>query len=155
MRENLPIVTLRLFSPYGPFEEGKRLVSSVISSCINRKPVNLSSPKPVRDFVYIKDVLHAYENAYKYREVTGGGVFNIGGGVQYTVGEVVERIIALTGTDSVPVWNSVSNMRIEPLRWQADISRTKSILHWEPRYNLEEGLKETISWFKENSAHYE
>ena len=60
--ERLPIITLRLFSPYGSYEESTRLIPSVILSCLNKKKPKISSPKFVRDFVHVNDVLDAYKN---------------------------------------------------------------------------------------------
>ena len=55
---NLPIVTLRLFSVFGPFEEPGRLIFDIITSIIKGKTIELSSPFPRRDFVYVEDVVN-------------------------------------------------------------------------------------------------
>jgi len=147
--EKLPIVTLRLFSPYGYYEGATRLVSSVITSCLRGKNPKVSSPKPVRDFVFIEDVLDAYVKAANTPSI-GGEIFNIGYSQQHSVGEVVNKIIELTGGRVSPEWGSVSKRANEPTVWQADISKVKNILKWKPRYILEKGLNKTIQWFEEN-----
>jgi nucleoside-diphosphate-sugar epimerase len=72
----LPIVTLRLFSPYGYFDGQSRFVPTIIKSCLDNIPVNLSNPNYVRDFIFIDDVIDAYTyflNGNKYY----GEIFNI------------------------------------------------------------------------------
>ena len=59
--ENLPIVTLRLFSPYGRYEQKSRLVPSVILAALQKINPKISSRQFVRDFIFIDDVLDAYE----------------------------------------------------------------------------------------------
>ena len=151
--EKLPIVTLRLFSPYGYYEELTRLVPSVIISCLTGKNPKVSSPEPVRDFIFIEDVLDAYIKAANVPNA-GGEIFNIGYGQQHSVGEVVNKIVELTGGKVNPEWGGISKRTNEPTIWQADISKAKDILKWEPRYDLEEGLNKTIKWFEENIGLY-
>ncbi len=151
--EKLPIVTLRLFSPYGYYEELRRLVPSVIISCLTGKNPKVSSPEPVRDFVFIEDVLDAYVKAVTVPNI-GGEMFNVGYGRQHSVGEVVNKIIELTGKKVNPEWGSIPERTKEPTIWQADISKAKDILKWAPKHNLEEGLNKTIKWFRENFSLY-
>lgn len=145
-----PIVTLRLFSPYGYFEDANRLIPSVILSCLRGRKLKLSSPHSVRDFVFIEDVVDAYVKAFKNKEKISGGIFNIGSGSQHTVKYVVTRIIGLTGSKIKPEWGSLDNPRIEPKHWQANIRKAKEELHWLPGHNLDKGLSKTIDWFKRN-----
>lgn len=151
--EGLPIVTLRLFSPYGYYEELARLVPSVIISCLTGKNPKVSSPEPVRDFVFIEDVLDAYIKAANVPNA-GGEIFNIGYGQQHSVGEVVNKIIKLTGVKVNSEWGVIPKRIDEPTVWQADISKAKDILKWEPKHNLEEGLNKTIKWFEKNMGLY-
>jgi len=149
-RNQLPIVNLRLFSPYGYYEAARRLIPSVIISCLSGKDVKLSSPDSVRDFVFIEDVVDAYLKVTEIISKAKGEIFNIGSGRQYSVGEVVSKIIELTGGKIKPEWKTMPNPRIEPAVWIADISKAKDILKWQPEYTLERGLKNTVKWFKEN-----
>lgn len=152
--EGYPIVTLRLFSPYGYYEDTARLIPAVIIASLQQKNPNVTSPDSVRDFIFIEDVIDAYIKAVENKDKIGSEVFNIGYGKQYTVGEVVNKIIKLTGDKVKPQWGSVSNPRTEPTMWQADISKAKKILNWQPKYNLTQGLEKTINWFRENMNLY-
>ena len=152
--EKLPIVTLRLFSPYGYYEEPTRLIPSVIMACLAGKNPKLSSPESVRDFVFIEDVIDAYMKVIEISDI-GGEIFNIGFGKQHSVGEVVNKIVELTGNNVQPEWGTVPKRTNEPNVWQADITKAKDVLKWKPKYNLEEGLAKVVKWFTENMTLYE
>ena len=79
-----------------------------------------------------------------------GEVINVGTGAEVSIGEVVERVFRLLGRD-VPV--TVSHDRLRPEeseveRLLADIGKARTLLGWEPRVDLEEGLLRTIEWFR-------
>ena len=153
IREKIPVVTLRLFSPYGYYEEPTRLIPSVVISCLRGINPEVSSPNSVRDFIFIEDVMDAYMKVMKTSDI-GGEIFNIGYGKQHSVREVVNMIVELTGNNVRPEWRSVPKRAIEPNVWQADITKAKNVLKWEPEHNLEKGLAKTIKWFMENRILY-
>ena len=153
INKNLPIVTLRLFSPYGMYEEQARLIPSVILSTICQKNPKISSPKLVRDFIFINDVLTAYEALIDHPN-SGGQIYNIGSGKQHTVGEVTDTILRLLGNKVECELGAPQNWKNEPNFWQADIDRAKLELKWELKYDFETGLKAAIDWFKENYSIY-
>jgi len=147
--KGLPIVTLRLFSPYGSYEQSTRLIPSVILSCLRRKKPKISSPYFVRDFVYIQDVLDAYAKLSEVPDL-GGEVFNIGSGKQCMVGDVANMIIELSGYCTELETGMPQGWPNEPKKWEADISKANDILGWMPKYSMEKGLAETIRWFEKN-----
>ncbi|MEN6552822.1 MAG: NAD-dependent epimerase/dehydratase family protein [Methanobacterium sp.] len=151
---NLPITTLRLFSPYGYFEGEKRLIPSVILTSLKGESPKVSSPHFVRDFVFIEDVLDSYLKIIESPQVMGE-IFNIGTGKQHTVGEVVNKIIELTGEKVQPEWGLTSKWSNEPKKWQADISKANKYLKWTPKYSLERGLAKTVEWFSDYNGLYE
>lgn len=153
-RENKSIVTFRLFSPYGYYEASIRLIPSLIISCLKGRNPEVSSPNPVRDFIFIEDLIDSYVKAIENKGRIIGEVFNVGYSRQHSVGEVVDEIIKLIGNKVNPEWESISNPRVEPKIWQADISKAKKLLSWQPKYDLTHGLKKTINWFKENIELY-
>lgn len=153
-RDNEPIVTLRLFTPYGYYEEPPRLIPSVILSCIKKENPKVSSPGSVRDFIFIEDVVGSYIKVVDNINNAKGEIINIGYGRQYTVGRVVNTIMQLTGNSVKPEWGSTTARYIESKMCKADISKARKLLNWEPEYSLEEGLRKTIGWFRENIRLY-
>ncbi len=153
-RKKLPIVSLRLFSAYGYYEEGHRLIPSVMLSCLRKENPKLSSGSPVRDFIFIEDVVNACIKVLEHKDKLSGEVINIGSTKEYSVKEVTDKIISLVPWKIKPLWKKVANPRIEPSKWQADIAKAKKLLNWTPLFTLDEGLKKTLGWFSENMGLY-
>lgn len=153
--ENLPVVTFRLFSPYGQFESKERFVPTVISRMLNNEPLELSSPTFVRDFIFIQDVVDAYLHAVD-NNLPLGAIINIGSGRQHTLEDVVNLVREHTGSTSKVVWISskAQSRQVEPTCWQANTNIATTILKWEPKYSLKSGIGSFIKWMKENSNYY-
>jgi nucleoside-diphosphate-sugar epimerase len=156
VRNNLPIITYRLFSPYGYYEEKNRLVSSTILSVLHDEPITLSSPANVRDFIFIEDVVRAYLQILQTK-IIPGDIFNIGSGEEHSIQDLVEEVVRIAKSKSQIRWGVIGGQQrqIEPKKWEADISKTKKILGWRPKHNLHSGLKKTIEWFNKHSYLYE
>lgn len=155
MRNNLPIINFRLFTPYGYFEGMNRLIPSVTLNALEGISVNVSSPVYVRDFIFIEDVINAYISATNIKHNLGE-IYNIGSGKQHAVEDIVRLILEITQSKSNVQWGAVKKQAryIEPETWQADISKTKKILRWEPKNSIESGLGKTVQWFKKNKNLY-
>ncbi|MBB6714607.1 NAD-dependent epimerase/dehydratase family protein [Clostridium gasigenes] len=146
----IPFVTYRLFSPYGYYDAQTRLIPTVIDNCLKNKKIELGSKTSKRDFIFIDDVIDAYIKAPllcdKY-----GEVYNIGSGIQYTVEEVVNKIVKQTNSNAELVWNNNLGRQYEPKAWYSDISKIKQDLGWSPKLSMDEGLDITINWLKKDS----
>lgn len=145
--EKVPTVTLRLFSVYGYFEEQHRLVPYIINCCLKKQQPKLASPRSVRDFVFIEDVVEAYLLASKKQEAFGEAI-NIGSGKQHSVGDVVETVCSLCKAAIVPLWGAEQPRPTELKNWVADITKAKKVLGWKPKHELREGLLKTIKWHR-------
>ncbi|MEK7630422.1 MAG: GDP-mannose 4,6-dehydratase [Patescibacteria group bacterium] len=154
-KESRPIVTLRLFSPYGPYDDASRLMSYAIARASRGENLSLGDPQSVRDFVYIDDVIEAYVQCAKNAVKCRGEVFNIGSGGEFSVRTVVEKILQKVGSSSQCSWRNANAGRPwESSRWQADISKAKKMLDWEPKVSLDKGLDKTLLWFGKNQSFY-
>jgi nucleoside-diphosphate-sugar epimerase len=152
-RKGLPIVTLRLFSPFGPWDDSSRLIPHIINTSALAKRPTLSSPDHVRDFIYIDDVIDCYLSILD-KPPASGEIFNVGSGQQHSIGEVAEKICDIIGNGISPIWDAVPKARIEPSCWVADINKAKKLLGWTPSNSFEEGLAKTIFWFNKNLSLY-
>ncbi len=151
---NLPIITIRPFTPYGYFEDKDRLVPTIIRACLNNTELKLSAPGSVRDFVFIEDAIALYVNAIKYAQKSKGQVFNLGSGKQQSVAQMVALVKKITNSPVKPLYGQVKKVWIEPGVWKADISKTKKLLRWKPAHTLQQGLIKNMQWFKENESLY-
>ncbi|MBN1914097.1 MAG: NAD(P)-dependent oxidoreductase [Candidatus Omnitrophica bacterium] len=153
-KEKLPIVTLRLFSPYGYYEDGRRLMPHIIISSLRKKRPALSSPRNVRDFVFIEDVLDAFLKAMlRPAGLEFGQIINIGSGRQKSISDVLGVVARSCGYKLKPKWGAL-NTRPEPAFWQADISQAKDVLKWQPRHDLKQGIDKMLRWFSNNIRLY-
>lgn len=143
-----PIVTLRPFSVYGPYEKKDRFIPTIIKAVIENKPISLTSGKQRRDFIYIDDVIDAYIKVIKNGKSLAGQILNIGTGKQYTNNDVVKTLFKAVGK-TVSVKKGAFPKRLwDTPYWVANISKTNKLLKWKPQFSLEEGLKKTYSWYK-------
>lgn len=146
-----PLITLRLFSVYGYYEEPSRMIPSVIDQCLRRVDPVLGPGTQVRDFVFVDDVLHLFLAVGLARPVRPE-IVNVGSGIQRTVREVVEKIVAVSGAKVFPKWGALAVRPFEPTMWVANISKAKNLYHWEPMFSLDEGLRLTIDWQRQRLA---
>lgn len=150
-----PVVEFRLFSPFGPYDNHTRLITYAIINALENNDLNLADPKAVRDYIYIEDILDLYmKNIDKAHELKGE-VFNVGSGSQTTIYYVVNKIMDLTQSKSSVNWGSVNGRSWDTEKWEANIEKTSKFFDWKPVYNIDEGLKKTISWFRDNLNLYD
>lgn len=149
-----PIITLRPFSVYGPFEEKNRFIPTIILSLLQEKPISLTDGAQRRDFVYIDDVVNAYTQCIYKASAGSGNIFNIGTGIENSNDNVVQELFSTTKT-SVPIGKGTYPKRSWDMpHWVADISSAKKILRWSPEITLAKGLQKTYSWFLKNDSLY-
>ncbi|MDO8621167.1 MAG: SDR family NAD(P)-dependent oxidoreductase [Candidatus Levybacteria bacterium] len=142
-----PIVTLRPFSVYGQYEEKDRFIPTIIKAAIEDKSINLTPGKQRRDFIYIKDVVDMYIKTLSYGKKLSGQILNMGTGIEYTNDEVIKMLFQIT-EKKVKIEKGAYPTRIwDTQHWVADISKTKTLLKWKPKFSLEKGLEETYKWY--------
>lgn len=138
-------VELRVFMPYGPWEDPGRLIPHTVLSALARRDVAMTRGDQQRDLVYIEDVVEALVLA-TVRPVPSGSVFNIGSGIGTPVRHVVERILRLMGDPVKPRVGVVPTRPDEIMELSADITAARAQLGWAPRTSLDEGLRASIAW---------
>lgn len=146
--KKLPILALRLFTPYGPMNEPKRLTHALISSALAGTPISLTSPSVSRDFIFVDDVVTLLLETARNANERRGGIFNCGTGVRTTIGDVVSFILKETHSKSPVRWGSFRDVSYDSEHWQADMTKTFSHFSWRPTVSLEEGLRRTIAHYK-------
>lgn len=143
-----PIVTLRPFSVYGPYEEEKRFIPTIVKAVISNKPIKLTPGTQRRDFIYIKDLVDIYIKTLSYGKKLSGQILNIGTGIEYTNDEVVQTLFKVANK-KVRIEKGAYPPRLwDNQHWVANISKTKTFLKWKPNNTLFEGLKKTYEWYK-------
>ena len=153
-QKKLPAVTLRIFTPYGIFEEPGRLISDVMVATVKKKPLKIFSRKAKRDFVYIDDVTHALIKASKKPGIEGE-IFNIGSGNATSVEELVNLVCKITNTNLEVSWSDENQRKQDKTGTNgfADLQKVKKI-DWKPEVSLKDGLSRTYDWFLQNIKLY-
>ena len=151
---NKPIVTLRPFSVYGPYEADDRLIPTVIKALINNETIKLTDGNKRRDFVYIDDVVDAYIKSLEKKSKISGQVLNIGTGVEYTNEEIVKILFKVSGKKARIEKGAFPKRLWDNPHWVSDTSLTKRVMGWESKTSLQEGLKKTYEWFEKNQIQY-
>ncbi len=147
----LPVAVTRCGNLYGPGDlNWNRLVPGTIRSALaGERPLVRSDGSLVRDYFFVRDAVDAYlrlAERLEQRELQGQA-FNFGTETPVSVLELVESILALVGRpDLAPdVLNEASN---EIPRQYLDCTKARTVLDWLPSHTLEEGLRETIEWYR-------
>jgi len=147
---NARVCTLRLYSAYGPFEDPRRLLPSLIVHGRRGAFPALVSPQTARDFVYVDDVVEACLLAAQHQSGEPGAIYNVGTGVQTTMGEAVEvarRVLSIPGE---PQWGSMPARIWDTDTWVADSRKIRTALGWQPRYTFEDGFRQMAAWLDEH-----
>ena len=143
---DLNTVSLRYFNVYGPRKTAEGGYPMVIPIFLQQrqegKPLTIvGDGKQTRDYVHVDDVVRANIRAWK-SDVDNGNVFNIGAGTQVSVNEIAEIIDG----ESTHIPERKGEIRFS----EADISKAKKRLDWEPQVDFEEGIEELKQWWEQN-----
>ncbi len=149
----LKTASLRYFNVYGPKQDPSSEYAAVIPKFITRvlngePPIIYGDGEQTRDFTFVKDVVSANILAARSNET---GIFNIGGGNRISINELAEAIIKASGTGTDPGLTYMEPRDGDVKHSLADIRRAESIIGYKPSYTLDDGLKETIKWFSNES----
>ena len=147
-QHKMPVKVVRIFNTYGPrmHPNDGRVVSNFIVQALRGREITIyGEGSQTRSFCYVDDLIEAIARMMATPpDVTGP--INIGNPREFTIRELAELIIEMTGAKS--------RLRFEPLpsddprQRQPDISMAKSVLKWEPKIPLQEGLTKTIAYFE-------
>ena len=144
------IRTLRLYSVYGPYEDPRRFLPSLIVHGLRGAFPPLVSAKTARDFVHVDDVVDAVLLAARDTAGEPGAIYNIGTGVQVSIGEAVETARRVMGLSGEPVWDTMPARVWDTDTWVADTRKSRDVLKWSARSSFEVGLRQMIAWLRKS-----
>ena len=121
-------------------------MSSVATSLLKGETISCSHGQQVRDFMHIQDVADAMV-ALLDSPVTGP--VNIASGDARPVADVIQLIGEATGRLELVEWSARQDQGHEPERIEADVSRLADEVKFTPRFRLEEGIQQTVAWWRE------
>jgi len=147
-QHGLAIKVARIFNTYGPrmHPNDGRVVSNFIMQALEGEPITIyGDGSQTRSFCYVDDMIDAFVALMASpRDVTGP--VNLGNPVEFTIRELAEKVVALTGSRSRIEFRPLPAN--DPRQRQPDIALARSKLGWEPAVGLDEGLRRTIDYFR-------
>jgi len=139
---------LRPFNTYGRKDNKHFFIERTITQMLSQDRVYLGDSDAVRDWVYVDDHINAYLTALGNKKAIKQ-VFNICTGKGYSTKEAAELIAKLIGFKGEILWNQTPKRPLDAKVLIGDNSKARKLLGYEPKYSLEEGLKNTIDYWKQ------
>lgn len=153
---NLPITIVRPFNTYGPRQSARAVIPTIITQLLAGKTeIRLGSLTPTRDFNYVKDTANGFIEIFK-SDKTVGQEINIATQKEISIGDLAKELIRQINPKANIVCDDI---RLRPEKSEVNrlLGSNKkicSITQWQPKYTFEQGLGETIEFFKKNLDKY-
>ena len=149
---DLPAVILRPFNTFGPRQSERAVISSTIRQALDPKctAIKVGDLTPKRDFTFVADTAESFLTIVVADGITFGQAYNGGTGIAVTIGETVQLIARLAGTNK-PIEEEAVRIRPEKSEVRAllaDNTKLNKATGWQPRHSFEDGLEKTISWWQ-------
>lgn len=145
-RNGLKAIIVRIFNTYGPNmdKDDGRVVSNFINQALNNKPLTVyGNGTQTRSFCYVDDLINGLIKAMEFSKF---GPYNIGNPREFNMLELAELIINLVGSKSIIEYKDLPID--DPCKRKPDISKAKKDFYWEPKVMLEDGLRNTINYYR-------
>lgn len=149
MQKNLRTKIVRIFNTYGPrmHPNDGRVVSNFILQALQNQDITIyGDGSQTRSFCYRDDLINAMMRMMDTPDTEHGPV-NIGNPGEFTIRQLAEEVISLTGSKSKLIFRELP--QDDPRQRKPDITKAKAVLNWEPSTPLREGLTKTIAYFDE------
>jgi len=152
----VPVLTIRPFNTYGPRQSARAVIPTIITQLLEGADVvKLGSLHPTRDLNFVANTVEGYIAAAEH-DAAIGETFNLGSNREISIGDLAQLLIQLVGTEA-KIESEAQRIRpanSEVERLLADNTKAKELLGWAPRISLEDGLRQTIEWLRENRHWY-
>ncbi len=151
-----PITIVRPFNTYGPRQSLRAVIPTIITQLLKgEEMIKLGSLTPTRDFNYVKDTVNGFIEIAKTNETIGEEI-NIATQKEISIGALAEELIKQINPKAIIISDE---QRIRPEKSEVNRllganEKIKRLTNWEPQYTLEQGLAETITFFKDNIDKY-
>lgn len=152
-QNHVKIKIIRIFNTYGPRmqPDDGRVVSNFIVQALSNKPITIyGDGSQTRSFQYVDDLIEGMVRTMATPDDFTGPV-NIGNPGEFTIKQLAEKIITMTGSRSEIIYKPLPSD--DPVRRRPDISLAQKNLNWQPMVNLEQGLAKTIAYFEDYLKH--
>lgn len=143
-----PIVMLRPFNAYGPWQSPDRVIPEIIGRGLEGQPLRMTQGLQTREFNYVEDLADGFVRAAVADGVVGE-IVNLGCGEEISMRDLARTLLRLLGDPIEPEFGALPERPTEIVRMRADADKAKTLLGWAPQTSLEDGLQRTIDWYRE------
>jgi UDP-glucose 4-epimerase len=140
---DLGVVIVRAFNHFGPCQREEFLIPTVITKLLGGE-VSLGNPSPTRDYSYVSDIVDGYMLLAERGDP--GELYHLSSGVERSVRQIVDDILRVGNFSAKVTWNPGAR-KIDIPRSVGDSSRARN-LGWKPSVSFDEGIRNTIDWFR-------
>lgn len=153
---NLPVTIVRPFNTYGPRQSARAVIPTVITQLLAGKTeIKLGSLSPTRDFNYVKDTANGFIEIFKSNKTVGQEI-NIATQREISIGQLAEELIRQINPEAHIICDE---QRLRPEKSEVNRllgcnEKIKALTDWRPKFTFEQGLAETIEFFKHNMDKY-
>ena len=145
---NLPITISNCSNNYGPYQFPEKIIPFFITSLMEGKKVPVyGTGENIRDWLHVVDHCAAIDKIVRKGKI--GETYCIGGGAEKTNLEITHKILELMGFDEKQI-EYVPDRKGHDKRYAVDFTKMKNELGWEPSVSFEDGIRETVDWYKNN-----
>ena len=143
-----PVVMLRPFNAYGPWQSPDRVIPEIIGRAVRRQPLPMTEGLQTREFNFVDDLVEGFVRAATADGVVGE-VLNLGCGQEISMRELATTLLHLMGDPITPDFGALPERPTEIHRMRADAGKARELLGWQPQVSLEQGLARTVAWYVE------
>ena len=143
----LPVVIIRPFNTFGPYQSPRAIIGEMIIKCLSGKTIVSTKGVQTREFNYVSNIVDAFILAVRVEKAVGQ-IINVGAGEEIKIKDLILLIHKLTGSKSKLEIGKLKYRPTEIWRMKTDNAKAKKILGWKPRYSFREGLGITVEWYR-------
>ncbi len=147
-----PVTVLRPFNTYGRRDNTHFLVERMLVQMLQGNTVKLGDPTPERDLLYIDDHVDSYLVCFAKPEASIGQAFNFCTGDKLTVQALADKMRTIAGFRGQILWDTIPKRPLDIQVLYGDSAKAKSVLGWEAKVSLDEGLRRTADFWRKKLA---
>ena len=152
--QNHPIVVLRVFNTFGPYQSARAIIPEIIIKCLKNTTIESTEGKQTREFNYVDNQIDGLILAAARKEAVGQ-VINIGASEEISIKDLIRQIHEVSGSKSELKIGALQYRPTEIWRMYCDNEKARRLLGWAPRVSFKDGLKLTVDWFREFLKKYD
>ena len=145
-----PIVMVRPFNAYGPWQTPDRVIPEIIGRALRGGELKMTQGRQTREFNFVEDLADGFARI-GFTSGIEGELFNLGCGEEVSMRDLAVTVLGLMGDPIEPHFGALADRPTEIWRMFCDSTKAREVLGWEPPHSLSEGLEKTIAWYTKES----